>query len=75
MLGGLQGAVGWYMVKSGLVTRVDVSQYRLAPHLGVAVLILGYTLWLFFDLGAGRREAGGATAPGPPRGSPLSCSR
>jgi cytochrome c oxidase assembly protein subunit 15 len=51
VLGGLQGAVGWYMVKSGLVTRVDVSQYRLAAHLGVAVLILGFTLWLIFDLG------------------------
>jgi heme a synthase len=50
-LGGLQGAVGWYMVKSGLVTRVDVSQYRLAAHLGIAVAILGYTLWLIFDLG------------------------
>jgi len=57
MLGGLQGAVGWYMVKSGLVDRVDVSQYRLAAHLGIAVLILGYTLWLLFGLGAeeGRR--------------------
>lgn len=55
VLGSLQGAVGWYMVKSGLVTRVDVSQYRLAAHLGIAVLILGYTLWLLFDLGA---EAG-----------------
>jgi cytochrome c oxidase assembly protein subunit 15 len=50
-LGGLQGAVGWYMVKSGLVARVDVSQYRLAAHLGIAVAILGYTLWLIFDLG------------------------
>ena len=37
LLGGLQGAVGWYMVKSGLVDRIDVSQYRLAAHLGVAV--------------------------------------
>ena len=51
-LGGLQGALGWYMVKSGLVARIDVSQYRLAAHLGVAVAILGYTLWLLFDLGA-----------------------
>jgi cytochrome c oxidase assembly protein subunit 15 len=57
VLGGLQGAVGWYMVKSGLVARVDVSQYRLAAHLGVAVLILGYTLWLIFDLGQERRGA------------------
>jgi cytochrome c oxidase assembly protein subunit 15 len=62
VLGGLQGAVGWYMVKSGLVTRVDVSQYRLAAHLGIAVLILAYTLWLFFDLGAegGKRARSGS---------------
>ena len=51
MLGGLQGALGWYMVKSGLVARVDASQCRLTAHLGVAVAILGYTLWLIFDLG------------------------
>ena len=51
LLGGLQGVVGWYMVKSGLVDRTDVSQYRLAAHFGVALLILGYTLWLLFDLG------------------------
>ena len=61
LLGGLQGAVGWYMVKSGLVDRTDVSQYRLAVHFGVALLILGYALWLLFDLGrepqASRAEA------------------
>jgi cytochrome c oxidase assembly protein subunit 15 len=51
LLGGLQGAVGWYMVKSGLVERTDVSQYRLAAHFGIALLILGYTLWLLFGLG------------------------
>jgi cytochrome c oxidase assembly protein subunit 15 len=51
-LGGLQGAVGWYMVKSGLVDRVDVSQYRLAVHFGIAVLILGATFWLWLELGA-----------------------
>lgn len=57
VLGGLQGALGWYMVKSGLVDRTDVSQYRLAAHLGVAVAILGYTLWLLFGLGAaGKRN-------------------
>jgi heme a synthase len=65
VLGGLQGAVGWYMVKSGLVTRVDVSQYRLAAHLGIAVLILGYTLWLIFDLGTE-----GEKRTGPPRSRP-----
>lgn len=39
-LGGLQGFVGWYMVQSGLVDRVDVSQYRLALHLTLAFVIL-----------------------------------
>jgi len=52
LLGGLQGAVGWYMVKSGLVDRTDVSQYRLAAHFGIALVILGYTLWLLFGLGS-----------------------
>jgi cytochrome c oxidase assembly protein subunit 15 len=56
LFGGLQGAVGWYMVKSGLVDRTDVSQYRLAAHFGTALLILGYTLWLLFGLGAEARE-------------------
>jgi cytochrome c oxidase assembly protein subunit 15 len=57
LLGGLQGAVGWYMVKSGLVERTDVSQYRLAAHFGVALIILGYTLWLLFGLGGEKRAA------------------
>ena len=47
-LGGLEGLVGWYMVASGLSTRTDVSQYRLAMHLGVAILIFITTLWLAF---------------------------
>ncbi len=46
ILGGLQGALGWYMVMSGLVDRVDVSQYRLAAHLGLAVLIFAWTFWI-----------------------------
>ncbi len=50
-LGGLQGAIGWYMVQSGLVDRVDVSQYRLALHLGLAVVIFGLILWLALGLG------------------------
>jgi heme a synthase len=50
ILGGLQGAVGWYMVRSGLVERVDVSQYRLAVHLGLAVMILGILVWTISDL-------------------------
>jgi cytochrome c oxidase assembly protein subunit 15 len=51
-LGGLQGAIGWYMVSSGLVDRVDVSQYRLALHLAVAFVILGLLIWVALDLGA-----------------------
>lgn len=44
-LGGLQGFIGWWMVKSGLETRVSVSQYRLAIHLGTAIILLGAILW------------------------------
>jgi heme a synthase len=50
VLGGLQGAIGWFMVKSGLVDRVDVSQYRLALHLTVAFMILSLLVWLALDL-------------------------
>ncbi len=50
ILGGLQGVLGWYMVKSGLVDRPDVSQYRLAAHLGLALVILAATMWVALDL-------------------------
>jgi cytochrome c oxidase assembly protein subunit 15 len=50
VLGGLQGVLGWYMVKSGLVDRPDVSQYRLTAHLAAAVTIFGYMLWLALSL-------------------------
>ena len=50
VLGGLQGGMGWYMVKSGLVDEPDVSQYRLAAHLCLALLIYGLTLWVAIDL-------------------------
>ncbi|MTI08734.1 COX15/CtaA family protein [Curvivirga aplysinae] len=49
LLGGFQGVIGWWMVKSGFVDRTDVSQYRLATHLGVAFLILGYLIWVMLD--------------------------
>jgi cytochrome c oxidase assembly protein subunit 15 len=45
VLGGLQGLLGWYMVKSGLVDDPHVSQYRLAAHLGFAVIIYAFMLW------------------------------
>lgn len=48
ILGGLQGLMGWYMVKSGLVDIPSVSHYRLAAHLGLAFLILGFLLWTGF---------------------------
>ena len=48
-LGGLQGFVGWWMVMSGLETRVSVSQYRLAIHLGVAIILLGALLWIALE--------------------------
>ncbi len=46
LLGGLQGAIGWWMVASGLVNRVDVSQYRLAVHLSVACILFAYLYYL-----------------------------
>jgi heme a synthase len=57
ILGALQGALGWYMVESGLVDRVDVSQYRLAAHLTLATLILGAVLWTTLDIGRARDGA------------------
>ncbi len=50
ILGGLQGVLGWYMVKSGLIGRPDVSQYRLAAHLGAALIIYGYMFWVALAL-------------------------
>jgi heme a synthase len=44
-LGAFQGFVGWWMVESGLETRVSVSQYRLAIHLGVALILFAAILW------------------------------
>ena len=49
-LGGFQGFLGWYMVKSGLVDRPDVSHYRLAAHLTTAFLTFAYSLWVALDL-------------------------
>ncbi|MGH6819938.1 MAG: COX15/CtaA family protein, partial [Methylocella sp.] len=54
VLGALQGALGWYMVASGLADRVDVSQYRLSAHLSLATLIYGATVWTALGLGVMR---------------------
>jgi cytochrome c oxidase assembly protein subunit 15 len=50
ILGGCQGLLGWYMVKSGLVDIPHVSQYRLTAHLGLAVLIYGFIIWTALEL-------------------------
>ncbi len=68
VLGGLQGLIGWWMVKSGFVARTDVSQYRLAIHLGMAFLILGYMLWLALDIVSPRVSPRVTPAMGAPRG-------
>ncbi|MGB5439590.1 MAG: COX15/CtaA family protein [Gammaproteobacteria bacterium] len=58
ILGGLQGLLGWYMVKSGLVDNPHVSQYRLTAHLGLAVVIYAYMLRVALGLwnGSAHRE-------------------
>ena len=56
-LGVLQGAVGWWMVASGLVQRVEVSQYRLATHLVLACVIYIAILWTALQLGARQAPA------------------
>jgi cytochrome c oxidase assembly protein subunit 15 len=62
-LGALQGAAGWYMVHSGLSGRTEVSQYRLALHLGLAFVIFGALLSMAFPRGRGRaRRATGSAA-------------
>jgi cytochrome c oxidase assembly protein subunit 15 len=58
ILGGLQGAMGWYMVQSGLVDDPRVSQYRLAAHLGLAFLLFGLMAWTGLGMLQPRRAAG-----------------
>lgn len=67
ILGGLQGVLGWFMVQSGLVDRPSVSQYRLAAHLGLALLIYAALLWV----GWGQWQGGGEGRPDPGRGARL----
>ncbi len=52
-LGGLQGFIGWWMVKSGLVNDPTVSQYRLTIHLSNALLILSLLIWVYLDVKEG----------------------
>ena len=55
-LGGVQGIIGWWMVTSGLVDNPAVSQYRLAAHLSMALLILVLLLWTALNLRFGRSK-------------------
>jgi len=62
-LGGVQGAIGWWMVTSGLVNRISVSQYRLAIHLIIACFILGAAVWISRGLAPDRGENRKASTP------------
>ncbi len=64
ILGGLQGAMGWYMVKSGLVDDPRVSQYRLAAHLGLAFVLFGLMAWTGLGM-LQPRNARSAVSPAP----------
>lgn len=50
LMGGFQGFLGWFMVKSGLIDNPDVSHFRLALHLTFAFITFAYTLWVALDL-------------------------
>jgi heme a synthase len=63
VLAAAQGVMGWYMVKSGLAVRVDVSAYRLAAHLALALVIYLIAVWTALDL----RPAAADVAPAPRR--------
>lgn len=63
VLGGLQGVLGWFMVMSGLQDRVEVSQYRLVAHLGLAVAIYVAMLWTAFPLWRGEWPARAGSHP------------
>ena len=59
LLVGVQGLMGWYMVKSGLVSNPEVSHYRLAAHLGLAFTVFGLAWWMLQDLKPVPKEAAG----------------
>jgi len=68
VLGGLQGAIGWWMVSSGLEGEMlDVASYRLATHLGLAFVILGFIAWYVMLLGREERDLMQARRAGEPK--------
>src|SRR6266567_7077665 len=63
LLGAAQGVLGWWMVQSGLTgERIAVSQYRLAAHLGLAMILFGYVFWTALEI-IGARRSHIASAP------------
>ncbi len=58
LLGGFQGLLGWWMVKSGLIDRPDVSHYRLTAHLMLALVIFAAILWVALSLLRPKDRAG-----------------
>jgi cytochrome c oxidase assembly protein subunit 15 len=71
VLGALQGAMGWYMVMSGLVDDPRVSQFRLTAHLGLALAIFAAMWWVGLSLAFPRREAPPQAPGAAPRGLAL----
>jgi cytochrome c oxidase assembly protein subunit 15 len=65
-LGGAQGLIGWYMVKSGLENDPHVSQYRLALHLGCGFMLFGLILWQLFTYTYPKPNENGFKLPKPP---------
>jgi cytochrome c oxidase assembly protein subunit 15 len=63
VLGGLQGLLGWYMVKSGLVDNPHVSQYRLTAHLALAIVIYAYMFWIALGLLPEKHRNNAAAGP------------
>ncbi len=70
LLGGAQGALGWYMVMSGLADRTDVSHLRLSAHLLLAFAIMGALIWVALDL----RRLAATGKDQPARMTPLSAA-
>ena len=60
---GLQGLLGWYMVKSGLSERTSVSHYRLAAHLSLALFLLSYLHWQILKLSTESEKQAASTPP------------
>lgn len=72
VFGGLQGVLGWVMVKSGLVDVPAVSHYRLAAHLSLAFFVGGWVLWLILDILRARRSKDDADGLSEPTAKKLS---